>query len=163
LIFGLSTAEIEDFKAAMRKKPSGARARKEAPTRAALLKRKGPGGVKLLSLKSINNVLTVLHKLLALAQEQGVLQHVPRVKLFKTDKPAFDFLSSGSSGQTWTCSAASSTCAGPSGAAWWGCPKVDGNERWISPRRQWRHSRDTATCAAFTCSACRTVARSPLG
>jgi integrase len=30
--------------------------------------------------------------LLALAQEQGVLQHVPRVKLFKTDKPAFDFL-----------------------------------------------------------------------
>ncbi len=32
-------------------------------------------------------------KLLALAQEQGVLQHVPRVKLFKTDRPAFDFLS----------------------------------------------------------------------
>jgi integrase len=89
----IGPAEIEDFKAAMRKKPSGARARKEAPTRAALLKRKGSGGVKLLSLKSINNVLTVLHKLLALAQEQGVLQHVPRVKLFKTDKPAFDFLS----------------------------------------------------------------------
>ncbi|KFE69238.1 Mobile element protein [Hyalangium minutum] len=89
----IGPAEIEDFKAAMRKKPSGARARKEAPTRAALLKRRGSGGVKLLSLKSINNVLTVLHKLLALAQEQGVLQHVPRVKLFKTDKPAFDFLS----------------------------------------------------------------------
>jgi hypothetical protein len=30
----------------------------------------------------------VLHKLLALAQEQGVIAHVPRVKLFKTEKPA---------------------------------------------------------------------------
>ncbi|MFP2932184.1 tyrosine-type recombinase/integrase [Pyxidicoccus sp. 3LG] len=87
----IGPAEIEDFKAAMRKKPSGARARKDAPTRAALRKRKGTGP-KLLSLKSINNVLTVLHKLLALAQEQGVIAHVPRVKLFKTDKPAFDFL-----------------------------------------------------------------------
>jgi len=53
----IGPAEIEDFKAAMRKKPSGARARKAAPTRAALLKRKGSGAVKLLSLKSINNVL----------------------------------------------------------------------------------------------------------
>ncbi|MFY2558384.1 tyrosine-type recombinase/integrase [Corallococcus terminator] len=88
----IGPAEIEEFKAAMRKKPSGARARKDAPKRAALLKRKG-SGVELLSLKSINNVLAVLHKLLALAQEQGVLEHVPRIKLFKTDKPAFDFLS----------------------------------------------------------------------
>ncbi|HEY8207329.1 MAG TPA: tyrosine-type recombinase/integrase [Myxococcaceae bacterium] len=87
----IGLAQIEDFKAAMRKKPSGARARKDAPTRAALRKRKGTGP-KLLSLKSINNVLTVLHKLLALAQEQGVIAHVPRVKLFKTEKPAFDFL-----------------------------------------------------------------------
>lgn len=87
----IGPAEIEDFKAAMRKKPSGARARKEAPTRAALRKRTGTGP-KLLSLKSINNVLTVLHKLLALAQEQGVIAHVPRVKLFRTEKPAFDFL-----------------------------------------------------------------------
>jgi integrase len=88
----IGPAEIEDFKAAMRKKPSGARARKEGPQQTALRRRKG-SGVKLLSLKSINNVLAVLHKLLALAQEQGVLEHVPRVKLFKTDKPAFDFLS----------------------------------------------------------------------
>ncbi|WP_426753906.1 tyrosine-type recombinase/integrase [Myxococcus sp. Y35] len=85
----IGPAEIEDFKAAMRKKPAGIPGRKNAPSKDAL--RKG-SGVKLLSLKSINNVLTVLHKLLALAQEQGVLQHVPRVKLFKTDKPAFDFL-----------------------------------------------------------------------
>ncbi len=87
----IGPAEIEDFKAAMRKKPSGARARKDAPTRAALRKRKGTGP-KLLSLKSINNVLTVLHKLLALAQEQGVIAHIPRVKLFRTEKPVFDFL-----------------------------------------------------------------------
>jgi len=87
----IGPAEIEDFKASMRKKPSGARARKDAPTRAALRKRKGTGP-KLLSLKSINNMLTVLHKLLALAQEQGVIAHVPRVKLFRTEKPAFDFL-----------------------------------------------------------------------
>ncbi|RKH64287.1 tyrosine-type recombinase/integrase [Corallococcus aberystwythensis] len=88
----IGPAEIEDFKAAMRKKPAGIPGRKDAPSKDALRKRKGAGG-KLLSLKSINNVLTVLHKLLALAQEQGVLQHVPRVKLFKTAKPAFDFLS----------------------------------------------------------------------
>jgi integrase len=87
----IGPAEIEDFKAAMRKKPPRARTRKEAPTRAALRKRKG-SGVKLLSLKSINKALAVLHKLLALAQEQGVIAHVPRVKLFKTEKPAFDFL-----------------------------------------------------------------------
>ncbi|OJH41107.1 tyrosine-type recombinase/integrase [Cystobacter ferrugineus] len=87
----IGPAEIEDFKAAMRKKLSRARARKEAPTRASLRKRKG-SGVKLLSLKSINNALAVLHKLLALAQEQGVIAHVPRVKLFKTEKPPFDFL-----------------------------------------------------------------------
>jgi len=86
--------------------------------------------ISTLSLKFINNVLTVLHKLLALAKEQGVLQHVPRVKLFKTDKPAFDFLSfeeaerllnatepewhAFSSGATWTCSAARSRCGAPS-------------------------------------------------
>jgi len=30
--------------------------------------------------------------LLALAQEQSVIAHVPRVKLFRTEKPTFDFL-----------------------------------------------------------------------
>ncbi|QDE81860.1 hypothetical protein BHS07_10045 [Myxococcus xanthus] len=46
-------------------------------------------------------MLTVLHKLLALAQEQGVIAHVPRVKLFRTEKPAFDFLTFG---EALTCS-----------------------------------------------------------
>lgn len=87
----IGPAEIEDFKAAMRKKPSGARARKEAPTRAALRKRKGTG-VKLLSLKTINNVLAVLHTLLEVAKEHKVIAHVPSVKMFKTEKPDFDFL-----------------------------------------------------------------------
>ena len=30
--------------------------------------------------------------MLALAQEQSVIAHVPRVKLFRTEKPTFDFL-----------------------------------------------------------------------
>ncbi|XHF27363.1 N-terminal phage integrase SAM-like domain-containing protein [Corallococcus exercitus] len=38
----IGPAEIEDFKAAMRKKPSGARARKEAPTRAASSSARAP-------------------------------------------------------------------------------------------------------------------------
>ncbi|WIG99281.1 N-terminal phage integrase SAM-like domain-containing protein [Myxococcus sp. SDU36] len=82
----IGPAEIEDFKAAMRKKPAGIPGRKDAPSQDALRKRKGAGG-KLLSLKSVNNVLTVLHKLLALAQEQGVLQHVPRVKRSRRRSP----------------------------------------------------------------------------
>ncbi|WP_240359546.1 hypothetical protein [Pyxidicoccus trucidator] len=49
--------------------PLGIPGRKDAPSKESLRKRKG-SGVKLLSLKSINDVLTVLHKLLALAQEQ---------------------------------------------------------------------------------------------
>ncbi|RKH78794.1 site-specific integrase [Corallococcus sp. AB045] len=87
----IGLAEVEDFKAAMRKKHSGARARKEAPSRAALRLRKGSGPPPM-SPRYINNTLTVLHKLLTLAQEQGVIAHVPRVKLLKTRKPAFDFL-----------------------------------------------------------------------
>ncbi len=89
----IGPAQIEDFKAHMRKKKSAARARKEAPTKAALLKR-GDVEPKPLSLKTINNVLSALSKLLALAQEQGEIAQAPRVKLFgKLPKPTFDFLS----------------------------------------------------------------------
>ena len=46
-----------------------------------------------MSLKTINNALTVLRKLLSVAEEQRVIQQAPRVKLFtKLPKPAFDFL-----------------------------------------------------------------------
>jgi integrase len=88
----IGPAEIEDFKALMRKKKSAARARKEAPTKAAIRKRQDVEP-KPLSLKTINNVLTVLHKLLTLAEEQRVIPQAPRVKLFgKVPKAAFDFL-----------------------------------------------------------------------
>ncbi|CAM4495742.1 tyrosine-type recombinase/integrase [Corallococcus exiguus] len=87
----IGLAEIEEFKAVMRKKPADALLRKAAPTRAAVLKRKR-SNPKFLSLKYINNVLAVLHKLLVLAQDQGIISHVPRIKVFKTRKPAFDFL-----------------------------------------------------------------------
>ncbi|MCP3167704.1 tyrosine-type recombinase/integrase [Myxococcus qinghaiensis] len=89
----IGPAVIEDFKALMRKKKSAARGRKKAPTPAAIRKRKG-AVPKPLSLKTINNVLAVLGKLLAVAQEQQVIQQAPRVKLFgKVPKPKFDFLS----------------------------------------------------------------------
>lgn len=64
----------------------------DAPTKTALRKRKDIQPA-LLSIKTINNALTVLRKMLSLAQEHGIITHVPRVKLFKTAKAAFDFLS----------------------------------------------------------------------
>ncbi|QDE93647.1 integrase [Myxococcus xanthus] len=91
LLESIGLEQIENFKATMRKKRSGARARKDSPSRAALRMRKG-SGPPLMSLRYINNTLSVLHKVLALAQEQGVIAHVPRVKLFKLGKTAFDFL-----------------------------------------------------------------------
>ena len=90
----IGAAQIRGLQSHMRKKKSAARARKEAPTRAALLKR-GDVEPKPLSLKTINNVLSALSKLLALAQEQGEIAQAPRVKLFgKLPKPTFDFLAS---------------------------------------------------------------------
>ncbi|RKH40304.1 site-specific integrase [Corallococcus sp. AB050B] len=88
----IGPAEIEDFKALMRKKLSRARARSDAAPLTAIRRRTG-SGPQLLSPKYINNVLTVLHTLLTLAQEQGVIAQAPGVKLLKTKKPAFDFLS----------------------------------------------------------------------
>jgi hypothetical protein len=48
----IGPAEIEDFKAAMRKKPAGIPGRKDAPSKDALRKREG-SGVKLLSLNRL--------------------------------------------------------------------------------------------------------------
>lgn len=87
----IGLAEIEDFKALMRKKVSQARAQKVSPTKWAVKKRKGvPRDT--LSLKSINNTLAILRRLLSLAYDQGVIKHMPRVKLFRTEKSSFDFL-----------------------------------------------------------------------
>ncbi|RJS14718.1 site-specific integrase [Corallococcus sp. H22C18031201] len=83
--------QIENFKAGMRKKRSGARARKDSASPPALRMRKG-SGPPLMSFRYINNTLSVLHKVLAMAQEQGVIAQVPRVKLFKLGRTAYDFL-----------------------------------------------------------------------
>lgn len=87
----IDAAIVEDFKAHLRRKSSAARMRKDSPSRWALKKRYGTGP-RPLSNKGVNNVLAVLRRLLSLAYEQGVLAHLPRVKLFKTEKPPFDFL-----------------------------------------------------------------------
>jgi len=87
----IGPAEIEAFKSAMRAKESGSRARKENPTIYAVRKRKETPA-KRLSLKTINNALTILRKLLAVAEEQGVIDHIPRVRFFRVEKPPFDFL-----------------------------------------------------------------------
>jgi integrase len=87
----IGMADIEAFKAQMKKKTSRSRQRKEAPTKWALAKRKG-GPPSILKPKSINNALTVLRKLLAVAQEQGVIAHLPRVKLFHAASAPFEFL-----------------------------------------------------------------------
>ncbi|TQF09351.1 site-specific integrase, partial [Myxococcus llanfairpwllgwyngyllgogerychwyrndrobwllllantysiliogogogochensis] len=72
-------------------KPSRSRVRQDTPVRPALNARNVPSPEPL-SAKYINDTLKVLHKLLALAQEQGVVPHVPHVKGLKTQKPSFDFL-----------------------------------------------------------------------
>ncbi|QDE82482.1 tyrosine-type recombinase/integrase [Myxococcus xanthus] len=87
----IGPAEIEDFKAAMKKKPRRLSGHADAPSKRALRRRK-VRAPKLLSLKTINNALAVLSKLLNLAKEQGVLAHTPDVKLFKVKKPDYDFL-----------------------------------------------------------------------
>ncbi|MCP3163311.1 tyrosine-type recombinase/integrase [Myxococcus qinghaiensis] len=89
----IGPAEIEDFKALMRKKKSAAHTWKESASKRAIRKRQNVEP-KPLSLKTINNVLAVLHKLLTLAEEQRAIRQAPRVKLFgKLPKPPFDFLS----------------------------------------------------------------------
>jgi integrase len=88
----IGPAEVEDFKACMRKKKSAAHRRKEGATKSATRKRLNVEP-KPLSLKTLNNVLTVLQKLLALAEEQRVIPQAPRVRLFgRLPKPPFDFL-----------------------------------------------------------------------
>ncbi len=87
----IGPADIEAFKASMRRKVSQSRGRKKTPTKWAIKKRYGaPAGA--LSDKSINNTLSILRKMLGVAVEWGIIDHVPRMKLFKTQKPTFDFL-----------------------------------------------------------------------
>jgi integrase len=87
----IGPAEIEAFKAAMRKKVSASRPRKENATIYAIRKRKNVPP-RFVSLKTINNALAILRKLLAVAEEQGVIDHTPRLRFFKVERPTFDFL-----------------------------------------------------------------------
>jgi integrase len=84
-------ADVEAFKAAMRSKLAQSRHRKEAPTKWAIKKRYGPLPNTLRD-KTINNILSCLRKLLNVAVEYEVLAGAPKVKLFKTIPPPFDFL-----------------------------------------------------------------------
>jgi len=45
-----------------------------------------------LSAKTINNCLTVLRRLLAVAKKRGIIESVPEVEWLRTDRPEFDFL-----------------------------------------------------------------------
>ncbi len=87
----IGPAEIEDFKAVMKKKPRRLSGHSDTASKRALRRRKEQQP-KTLSLKTINNALAVLSKLLNLAKEQNVLAHTPDVKLFKVAKPDYDFL-----------------------------------------------------------------------
>jgi len=87
----IGPAEIEAFKAAMRKKLSASRGRKANPTKYAVRKRYGKPKEPLRA-KTVNDVLAVLRKLLAVAEEQKVIQYIPRVRLFQVEEPAFDYL-----------------------------------------------------------------------
>jgi integrase len=86
----IGPAEVEKFKAHLRKKPSGARARKEAPTQQAVRRRYG-APAKTLSLKTINNCLAVLSKLLKLAAKYRKIPFAPEFDWLKTGDPEFDF------------------------------------------------------------------------
>jgi integrase len=87
----IGPADIEEFKALMRSKLSSSRKTSAEASKWAVLKRHG-APAETLSPKTVNNTLTCLRKMLAVAQEQGVIEHIPRVKLFKVNKPDFDFL-----------------------------------------------------------------------
>jgi len=45
-----------------------------------------------MSKKSINNLLTVLHRLLVVARKRGMIETVPEFEWFKVERPDFDFL-----------------------------------------------------------------------
>lgn len=58
----------------------------------AAMKVKGPGNPEGLSPKSVNNHLTVLRRLLAVARKRGLIEVVPEIEWLKAPKPEFDFL-----------------------------------------------------------------------
>jgi integrase len=87
----IGPADVEAFKAAMRKKQPRARVPQDGATRSAVLRRYGKGSAPL-SAKTTNNALACLRKMLTVAEEYGVVKAAPKVRLLKTSSAAFDFL-----------------------------------------------------------------------
>jgi len=84
-------ADVEDFKAKLRRTLSQSRGRHPAPSKWAVKKRYGkPAGA--LCDKTCNNILGVLRSLLRLAADWEVIPKAPKVKPFKTGESPFDFL-----------------------------------------------------------------------
>jgi integrase len=76
-------ARIEDFKVSL------------ASTRAGNAERRtdAPASGRCLSPKTINNVLTVLRRMLVVAKKRGLIENVPEVEWLKLTRPEVDFLS----------------------------------------------------------------------
>lgn len=87
----IGPANIETFKAEMRHKVSRANVRKPNAGLQAVGRRYG-AAPKTVSPKTVNNALTVLSKMLSVAEEQGVIDQARRVRRFKVEVPPFDFL-----------------------------------------------------------------------
>ena len=86
-------AVIEDFKVALSKTPiHNVEKRYGAKLRAAKGKVVNEKPSRLLSAKTINNVLTVLRRMLVVARKRGHLETVPDVEWLKNERPDFDFL-----------------------------------------------------------------------
>ena len=87
-------AVIEDFKVMLSKTPiHNVEKRYGAKLRAAKGKPVGDERPsRLLSAKTINNVLTVLRRMLVVARKRGHLETVPDVEWLKNERPEFDFL-----------------------------------------------------------------------
>ncbi len=86
-------AVIEDFKVALSKTPiHNVEKRYGAKLRVAKGKPADEKPSRLLSAKTINNVLTVLRRMLVVARKRGHLETVPDVEWLKNERPDFDFL-----------------------------------------------------------------------
>jgi integrase len=86
-------AVIEDFKVALSKSPVNnvekTYAVKKARAKGKPVEDKPS---RLLSPKTINNILTVLRRMLVVARKRGLIESVPDVEWLKSEKPDFDFL-----------------------------------------------------------------------
>jgi integrase len=84
---------IEDFKIALSKTPihntEKAYGIRKARAKGKPVEEKPS---RLLSAKTINNVLTVLRRMLVVARKRGLIEHVPEIEWLKNEKPEFDFL-----------------------------------------------------------------------